>query len=172
MLFRSVFDFQVTSKWAFEDKLEDITSLIDPLRNKFEPNALATTFLYNDVKKSRAYYAYPIKQQTMHIQYWKDMLAEAGFSEADIPKDWKGYWSFWCEKVQPAYRQKTGNRAFGTGFPMGVESTDSFQSFLSWVDAYNVKLVDDNGKLLVDDPKVKAGLVSALTDYTQPYVKG
>ena len=25
------------------------------------------------------------------------------------------------------------------------------------MDAYNVKLVDDNGKLLVDDPKVKAG---------------
>ncbi len=40
------------------------------------------------------------------------------------------------------------------------------------MDAYNVKLVDDNGKLLVDDPKVKAGLVSALKDYTEPYQKG
>jgi multiple sugar transport system substrate-binding protein len=40
------------------------------------------------------------------------------------------------------------------------------------MDAYDVKLVDDNGKLLVDDPKVKAGLVGALTDYTAPYVKG
>ena len=28
------------------------------------------------------------------------------------------------------------------------------------MDAYNVKLVDDNGKLLVDDPKVKQGLVT------------
>ena len=27
------------------------------------------------------------------------------------------------------------------------------------MDAYNVKLVDDNGKLLVDDPKVKQGLM-------------
>jgi len=65
-------------------------------------------------------------------------------------------------------RKATGQRLFGTGFPMGVESTDSFQSFLSWVDAYNVKLVDDNGKLLVDDPKVKAGLVSALTTTPSP----
>jgi len=40
------------------------------------------------------------------------------------------------------------------------------------MDAYNVKLVDDNGKLLVDDPKVKAGLIGALTDYTAPYTKG
>jgi multiple sugar transport system substrate-binding protein len=40
------------------------------------------------------------------------------------------------------------------------------------MDAYNVKLVDDNGKLLVDDPKVKAGLTSALRDYTDIRTRG
>jgi multiple sugar transport system substrate-binding protein len=126
-----VFDFQVTAKWAYEDKLEDVSGIIDGLRSKFEPSALSTTFLYNNTAQKRAYYAYPIKQQTMHIQYWKDMLADAGFKESDIPKDWKGYWDFWCDKVQAGYRQKTGNRAFSTGFPMGVDSSDSFYSFLT-----------------------------------------
>ena len=73
-----VFDFQVTAKWAHEGKLEDITAIIEPIRAKFEPRALSTTFLYNDAAKTRAYYAFPIRQQTMHIQYWKDMLGEAG----------------------------------------------------------------------------------------------
>ena len=167
-----VFDFQVTAKWAFDGKLEDVTSVIDPIRAKFATNTIETTFLYNEQTKSRAYYAFPIKQQTMHIQYWKDMLADAGFKESDIPKDWKGYWSFWCEKVQPAYRQKTGNRAFGTGFPMGVDSSDSFYSFLTFADAYNVKMVNDSGKLLVDDPAVRQGLINAMTDYTAVYAKG
>lgn len=167
-----VYDFQVTAKWAYEDKLEDVSSIIDPLRNTFEPSALATTFLYNNVAQTRAYYAYPIKQQTMHIQYWKDMLAEAGFKESDIPKDWKGYWDFWCTKVQDGYRRKTGTRVFGTGFPMGVDSSDSFYSFLTFMDAYNVKLVSDSGKLLVDDPAVRDGLIKALTDYTMVYGKG
>ncbi|HVZ46662.1 MAG TPA: ABC transporter substrate-binding protein [Ramlibacter sp.] len=170
--YSDVYDFQVTAKWAFDGKLEDISSVIDPLRAKFEPAALSTTFLYNDQKKARAYYAFPIKQQTMHIQYWKDMLAESGFKESDIPKDWKGYWSFWCEKVQPAYRQKTGQRGFATGFPMGVDSSDSFYSFLTFMDAYNVKLVNDSGKLLVDDPSVREGLINALNDYTSVYTKG
>lgn len=170
--FGNVFDFQATGKWAYEGKLEDITSVIDPIRNRFEPRALSTTFLYNNVAQNRAYYAFPIRQQTMHIQYWKDMLAEAGFKESDIPKDWKGYWDFWCDKVQPAYRQKTGNRAFGTGFPMGVDSSDSFYSFLTFVDAYNVQVVSDSGKLLVDDPKVRAGLISAMNDYASVYTKG
>jgi multiple sugar transport system substrate-binding protein len=167
-----VYDFQVTAKWAYDGKLEDVTSILDPMRAKFEPAALSTTFLYNDTTKSRAYYAYPIKQQTMHIQYWKDMLAEAGFKESDIPSDWKGYWSFWCDKVQPAYRQKTGTRSFGIGQPLGVDSSDSFFSFLTFMDAYNVKLVNDAGKLLVDDPAVRQGLINALSDYTQVYSKG
>ena len=167
-----VYDFQVTAKWAFDGKLEDVSSIIDPLRGKFEPAALATTFLYNDATKTRAYYAYPIKQQTMHIQYWKDMLAEAGFKDSDIPTDWKGYWNFWCDKVQTAHRQKTGTRSFGIGQPLGVDSSDSFYSFLTFMDAYNVKLVNDSGKLLVDDPAVRQGLINALTDYTQIYARG
>ena len=55
---------------------------------------------------------------------------------------------------------------------MGVDSSDSFYSFLTFADAYNVRLVDDDGKLLVEDPKVRAGLIGALTDYTAPYAKG
>ena len=170
--YADVYDFQVAAKWAYEGKLEDLSSVIDPLRAKFEPTALSTTFLFNNTTQSRAYYAFPIKQQTMHIQYWKDMLVDAGFKESDIPKDWKGYWNFWCDKVQTGYRQKTGTRAFGTGFPMGVDSSDSFFSFLTFMDAYNIKLVSDSGKLLVDDPKVREGLINAVTDYTAVYSKG
>ncbi len=167
-----VYDFQVTAKWAYDGKLEDVSSIIDPMRAKFEPSALATTFLYNNANQTRAYYAYPIKQQTMHIQYWKDMLADAGFKDSDIPKDWKGYWDFWCDKVQAGYRQKSGTRAFGIGQPLGVDSSDSFFSFLTFMDAHNVKLVNDSGKLLVDDPSVRQGLINTLTDYTNVYSRG
>ncbi|HEY9238028.1 MAG TPA: ABC transporter substrate-binding protein [Burkholderiaceae bacterium] len=170
--YADVYDFQVTAKWAYDGKLEDITSVIDPLRARFAPNTIETTFLYNDADKKRAYYAFPIKQQTMHIEYWVDMLAEAGFKESDIPTTWKEYWSFWCDKVQPAYRQKSGSRGFGIGQPLGVDSSDSFYSFLTFMDAHNVKLVNDSGKLLVDDPSVRQGLINTLTDYTQPYTKG
>ena len=35
-----------------------------------------------------------------------------------------------------------------------------------------VELVDNDGKLLLDDPKVREGLIKALTDYVEPYQKG
>jgi multiple sugar transport system substrate-binding protein len=170
--FADVYDFQVTGKWAFDGKLEDLSAILAPMKERFLPNTLETTYLYSDKTKKRAYYAFPLKQQTMHIQYWIDMLATAGFKESDIPIGWKDYWSFWCDKVQPALRQKTGQRLYGIGQPMGVDSSDSFYSFLTFADAYNVKLVDDSGKLLLDDPKVKQGLVAALKDYTDVYTKG
>jgi multiple sugar transport system substrate-binding protein len=167
-----VYDFQVAGKWAFDGKLEDISDIIEPIKERFAPNTVETTYLYNDKTKKKAYYAFPIKQQTMHIQYWKDMLQQAGFKESDIPGTWKEYWAFWCDKVQPGYRKASGTRGFGIGQPMGVDSSDSFYSFLTFMDAYNVKLVDDSGKLLVDDPKVKQGLIGALKDYTDVYAKG
>ena len=170
--YSDTYDFQVTASWAYDGKLEDISSVINPIRNRFAPNTVETTFLLNNKEGKRTYYAYPIKQQTMHIQYWGDMLAEAGFKESDIPTTWKEYWSFWCDKVQPAHRQKSGQRSFGIGQPMGVDATDSFFSFLTFMDAYNVKLVNDSGKLLVDDPDVRKGLIAAVTDYTNVYSKG
>jgi len=170
--YSDVYDFQVTGKWAYEGRLEDISDVIEPIKARFAPNTVETTYLLNEATKKRAYYAFPIKQQTMHIEYWIDMLNQAGFKEDDVPKAWKEYWSFWCEKVQPAYRKASGQRAYGIGQPLGVDGSDSFYSFLTFADAYNVQLVDAEGKLLVDDPKVKQGLVGALTDYTVPYTKG
>ncbi len=167
-----VFDFQVTASWAYDGKLEDISSVINPIRSRFAPNTVETTFLLNNKEGKRAYYAFPLRQQTMHIQYWSDMLADAGFKESDIPTNWRDFWTFWCDKVQVAHRQKTGQRSFGIGQPMGVDSSDSFYSFLTFMDAHNVKLVSDSGKLLVDDPDVRKGLIAAMTDYTNVYARG
>jgi multiple sugar transport system substrate-binding protein len=172
VVYGDVFDFQVAGKWAYEGRLEDLSDILVPMKAKFLPNTLETTYMYNEKAKKRAYYAFPLKRQTMHIQYWKDMLAEAGFKESDIPKDWKGYFDFWCSKVQQGYRKKTGRRVYSVGSPMGVDSSDSFYSFLTYMDAYNVRLVDDDGKLLVDQKGTRQGLVNAVRDYSETIGKG
>jgi multiple sugar transport system substrate-binding protein len=47
-------------------------------------------------------------------------VGEAGFKPSDMPKGWKEYWSFWCDKVWPAHRSKSGKRTFAIGHPMGL----------------------------------------------------
>src|SRR5258706_6562513 len=167
-----VFDFQVAGKWAFEGQLEDLSDILAPMKGSFLHNAIETTYLQNGKTGKRAYYAFPTKRQTMHIQYWKDMLQEAGYKESDLPNTWKAYWEFWCDKAQAGYRKKTGKRIYSVGSPMGVDSSDSFFSYLTLMDAYNVKLVDDSGKLLVDRPEVKKGLAASMSDYVGTIGKG
>src|SRR6516165_12771390 len=72
--YADVYDFQVAGKWAYDGKLEDLSGLIEPMKPRFAPNTVETTLLYNDKAKKRAYYAFPLKQQTMHVNYWIDML--------------------------------------------------------------------------------------------------
>ncbi|HEY2901479.1 MAG TPA: ABC transporter substrate-binding protein [Polyangia bacterium] len=170
--YSDVFDFQTTGKWAADGKLEDLSAILAPMKDKFLKNTIETTHLLNEKTKKHAYYAFPVKQQTMHFQYWKDMLGEAGFKESDIPNQWKAYWDFWCDKVQPAYRAKTGKRTFGVGQPMGVEGTDSFYSFLTWADAWGAKIVDDSGKIVLGEPKNRTAMIAAMKDFTNFRTRG
>ena len=168
----NLFDMQTAGKWAFEGKLDDLTPMLEPIKDIFAKDVLETTYLYNDQDKKHAYYAFPVKMQSFHNTYWIDMLETAGFKEADIPDTWNEYWSFWCDKVQPAYRKATGKRVYGIGLAMSVGSSDTYQIFMDFLDAYNVEMVDKDGKLLVDDPETRKGIISALDDFTKPYING
>jgi multiple sugar transport system substrate-binding protein len=170
--YSDTYNNQAAGKWAFEGKLEDLTDILQPMMSRFAPQTVEHVLLMNGQTQKKAYYGFPLKRQTLHTETWGDMLEKAGFKPSDVPTKWADYWAFWCDKVQPAYRKASGTRTYGIGAPMGVESTDSFQSFYAFMDAYDAKLVDSDGKLTVDDPKTREGVVKALKDYTDPYVKG
>ncbi len=144
--------------------------MIDPIRVHFDAAALRATFLYNNQTKGRAYYAFPIKQQTMHIQYWKDVLADAASRKATSRRTGKATGPSGAKRSS----RPTGSRPART--PSAPASrwawTRATRSFLTVADAYNVKMVNASGKLLVDDPVVRQRLISAMTDYTSVYAKG
>ena len=171
--YADVYDFQVTGKWAFDGKLEDISDVIDPIKDRFAPNTVETTYLYNDKTKKQRLLRLPA-QAADHAHRVLDRHARGrpASRKATSRRTGRTTGRSGATRCSPAYRKKTGTRIYGIGQPMGVDSSDSFYSFLTFMDAYNVKLVDDNGKLLVDDPKVKQGLIGALKDYTDVYTKG
>jgi multiple sugar transport system substrate-binding protein len=165
------YDFRSTGKWAFEGKLENLNDVVNPMKDRFVGEALATTLLMNQKTGKKDYYAIPVGRQTIHINYWRDMLTDAGFKESDIPTTWNEYWNFWCDKVQPALRAQ-GKRVFAIGHPMGVASTDSFYSFLMVAAAYDAKVVDENGQIVLDQPQNRANMIDALRFYTSIAQKG
>ena len=171
--YADVYDFQVAGKWAFDGKLEDISDVIDPMKDRFAPNTLETTYLYNDKTKKNAYYAFPLKQQTMHIQYWNDMLAEAGFKETDIPDDLEGLLGVLVRQgaaglpqedrqARLRHRQADGRR---------------FERLVLFVPDLHGRLQRQAGRRQRQaagrrSQGARQGLIGALTDYTEPYTKG
>src|SRR5690349_12043312 len=160
-------------QWAHEGRLVDLADALGPLAAQFDRDALDRATLLDATTGRRGLDALPMGRVTNHIHVWASLLERAGLTLADIPKAWGPFWSFWCDKVQPAVRKATGrDDIFGTGLAMSIGSIDTEDGFRQVVDAYEADYVTRDGRLVIDEPQVRAGLVEALAAYTDIYRKG
>ena len=162
------------SGWALDDRLVDLTDAVGHFSDLFDPDALAWWSLINQKTGQRALYALPMGRTSMHLHVWKSLMEQAGFKLADIPKEWGAFWSFWCDEVQLAVRQALGRTdIWGIGLPMSSDVNGDtgweFQQF--WL-AYEADYVTRDGKLVIDDPRIRQKLVEAIASYTEIYRKG
>jgi multiple sugar transport system substrate-binding protein len=161
-----------TSEWAFGDRLVDLTDTVAFFSNLFDPDALAWYTVRNNKTGQKALYGLPIGRTTNHIHVWKSLLQQAGFALDDVPQEWGAFWSFWCDRVQPALRRVTSrNDVWGVGISMSVEG-DTGGQFQQFVQAYEADWVTRDGRLVVDDPEVQQKLIKAIDSYTSLYRKG
>jgi multiple sugar transport system substrate-binding protein len=171
LAFGFLFDLQHTSRWAYEGILEDVSDVVEPIKDQFYETALQSVYLLNGETGERAYYAIPTQQQTAHIHVWASMLEEAGLSVDDIPKTWHEYWDWFCEEAQPAVRSTTGDRQkYGVGQPMSSSASDTIFHFMMFANAFNVEFLDGDGNVVID--KHRDGLIEALDSYTKPFKEG
>ena len=163
-------DLILLPQLAWQGKLVDVSSVIEPVRQEYSQDALRSVFYFNAQEQKRAYYAAPISQQTTHIHYWKDLLEQSGGNPKQIPQQWSAFWQSW-ETAQDSLRQQGIKELYAIGLPMSVAATDTFIVFEQFLEAYNVKILNSDGSLQIDQPEVRDGLIEALTAYTRPYLK-
>jgi multiple sugar transport system substrate-binding protein len=138
----------------------------------FDPDTLAWV-TWRDVNTGQqAVYGLPIGREINHVHLWKGLLEETGFTLADVPREWKAFWSFWCDEVQPAVREATGRKdIWGIALPMSI-TADTDLEFLQFVAAYEGGYVTQDGRLVIDEPEIRRKLVEAMDSYTAIYRKG
>jgi multiple sugar transport system substrate-binding protein len=118
-------------------------------------------------------YALPMGRTTNHIHVWKGLLERAGFTLADIPKEWEAFWSFWCDQVQPSVRRATGRSdIWGVGLNMSGAAAETQRQFFQFRAAYDVDYVTNDRRFVIDDPEVRRRLIGAIAAYTAVYRKG
>ena len=161
------------AQWALDDRLVDLSDAVGAFSDMFDPDALDRAVWRNANTGQKALYGLPIGRSTDHLHVWNSLLEQAGFTLEDIPKEWDAFWSFWCDQVQPAVRQATGrDDIWGVGLPMSAGAADTRIGFFQFMGAYDADYVTRDGQLVIDDPKIRQGLVNAIDNYTAIYRKG
>ena len=164
---------------AWENKLVDVSDVVNSVKNLYPKAILETVKFYNNVEEKRSYYAVPIHQGTMHIQYWRDLLAEVGRSEKDIPSSWDAFWDFW-KQVQDDLRAKNQqnkqsnnqSQIYALGLTLSPEAGDTYYLFEQILEAYDVEIINPQGELLIDEPKTRQGIIKVLSWYQNFYEQG
>ena len=158
--------------WAVEDRLADLSDVIGAFSNLFDPDALAWITWRDAQTGQKALYGLPFGREVNHVHVWKSLLQKAGFSVADIPREWDAFWSFWCDQVQPAVRKALSrDDIWGAALPMSIASDTDIQ-FLQFVVANQASYVTRDGRLVIDDPEIRRKLIKAIASYTAIARKG
>jgi len=165
-------DFQFLPLQAWDEKLTDVSDIVEPVKSQYIDTALGATYCYNNVTKKRAYYAVPMKCSAVPFNIWQSLVEKAGYQISDIPNTWDAFLDFFMP-VQDKLRAQGMRNIYAYGYQLtanGVDPAILFQGFLM---AYGGKgLVTPDGKLHTGDLQVKDAAVKAIEKLTTPYKKG
>src|SRR3954453_9126914 len=172
------FEFGTTTyglvpRGAREGRLVELSAALGPLTEAIDKDALASATLPGGADGREGLYGMPLVRYTNHVHVWRSLLEQAGFTPADIPKEWGPFWAFWGDMVQPAVRKATGrDDIFGIGLPMSPDASDTSDGVYQFADALTPDWPEPWASSLADDPPAQTTLVEALRQYTAFYKKG
>jgi multiple sugar transport system substrate-binding protein len=167
-----VLDLQFSGLSNWDDKLVDLSDIVEPVKAQYAPMALTTCNLYNNKTKRRGYYIAPMKITGIPFHFWRSLVEKAGFKVADIPNTWDAFLDFFMP-VQDSLRKQGMRRVYAYGYQLTANGGDPIGTFNAFLIANGGKdLVTPDGKLHTDDPKIKEAAVKALVSLTTPYKDG
>jgi len=165
-------DFQLAPLQAWDDKLTDVSDVVEPVKAQYVSSALACTYLYNSVTKKRGYCTIPMKIAAQPFHIWKSLVEKGGSKVEDLPKTWDAFMDFF-KPVQKGLRAAGMRNVYGLGYQLTATGVDPINTFNAWMIAYGGKdLVTPDGKLHADDPQVKEAVVKAIVNLSTAFKDG
>jgi multiple sugar transport system substrate-binding protein len=170
-LFRQSPD-EVIALLAWDDKLVDVTDVVDTQKEEYTETALFNAYCYNNVEKRRSFYGAPDITAGLPNHVWRPLVEKAEYKVEDIPKTWDAYYDFFKD-VQKKLRAQGVRNVYGLGFQVTTNGNDPNNLFNYFLIAYGGQgVVTKDGKLHLDDPKVRDAAIKALTYCSTAYKDG
>jgi multiple sugar transport system substrate-binding protein len=163
---------EIIALFAWDDKLVDVTDVVDTQKEEYTESALLSAYCYDNVEKRRSYYGVPYTQAVFTNHIWRPLVEKAGYKIDDIPKTWDAFYDFF-KGVQKKLRDQGARNVYGLGFQVTTNGVDPNFTFNNFLIAYGGKdIVTKDGKLHLDDPKVKEAAIKALAYPATAYKEG
>jgi multiple sugar transport system substrate-binding protein len=163
---------EIVALHAWDDKLVDVTDVIDTQKSLFTETTLLNHYCYNNAQKQRGYYGVPCTQGGLPNHVWRPLVEKAGFTMEDVPRKWDAFYDFFKE-VQKKLRTKGVRNVYGLGLNVTTNGGDPNNVFNYFVIAYGGQgIVTPDGKLHLDDPQVKEAVIQAMTYPATAYKEG
>ncbi len=154
---------EAISLFAWNDKLVDVSDVVETQREEFTETALINMNCYNSVTKKRSFYGVPYTTAVSPNHIWKPLVEKAGYKMADIPKTWDAFYDFFKD-VQKKLRAQRMRNVYGLGLQVTTNGNDPNTMFNYFLTAYGGRdLVSQDGKLHADDPQAREAVIKALT---------
>jgi multiple sugar transport system substrate-binding protein len=158
---------------AWDNKLEDVSDVVEAHRSELSATAVLASSFYNSVAKQRAFYLVPIKQGCEPFHIWGDLVEQAGFKLSDAPKTWDAFWDFF-KPMQQVLRSKGRRKLYALGMQITTvgpnDGNGLFTHFL--VANGGAKIVTPDGKLHTEDPQVREAAIRSVEYMTNCYKEG
>jgi len=164
--------FEILALFAWQDKLVDVSDIVEPQKSQYNETAPLTAFCYNSVEKRHSFYGVPYTVSVRPNHIWRPLVEKAGYTIEDLPRTWDAFYDFF-KGVQSKLREQGERKVYGLGFQMNTTGNDCNALFDYFLIAYGGRnIVTKDGKLHLDDPQVKEAVIKALTYPTTAYKEG
>ena len=163
---------EILQLYGWQDKWVDVSDVVDSQKGQFSETALQAAQAYNSVIKKREFYGVPLRAAVVPCHIWRSLVEKAGLKVEDIPKTWDAYFDFF-KKVQDNLRKQGERKVYGLGFQVTALGVDPYNLFMAFLVAYGGRdIVTKDGKLHLDDPKVKQASIKAVAYIGGAYKDG
>ena len=152
---------EILQLYGWQDRWVDVSDVVETQKSQFSDTALLAAQAYNNVTKKRGTYGVPLRAAVVPCHIWKSLVEKAGMKTEDLPKTWDAYFDFF-KKVQDNLRKQGERKVYGLGFQVTSNGVDPWNLFMAFLIAYGGQdIVTKDGKLHLDDPKVKQAAIKA-----------
>src|SRR6201981_229278 len=153
---------EIIALYAWQDKLVDVSDVVETQREEYTETALLTVRCYNNVEKKRSIYGVPYTVGCSMNHICGPLVEKAGYKMEDIPKTWDAFYDFFKE-VQKKLRAQGERKVYGLGLQVTTNGNDPNNTFNYFLLSYGGQgIVTKDGRLHLDDPQVKEAAMKAL----------